>query len=304
MSIEEKRLAVVRPPGLVHAFAVQEPVIEDRDHGVLLVEQAAVDVDRRCHQLESTTGHARRSTGRVSALWTAWLVVSKRSDRLTTAAGFAQQRDTGDDVFVQHAHLGVRLFVQIVHRPAGLRVQLAHLAAKRLLPIRASRRGALLPIRASRRGARLPIRASRREALLPIRASRRGALLPIRRASRRGSASSSAAFARPSHRSAAARLLVPGLDLRPSGRKFSAHLLAELHNLRFQRRDTPGKLFEGFHLALQGIYTMSKRLRHFRLPVCSDDPLIGTSTVGRPVASCVPADDGSIVGHRVQLAGS
>jgi hypothetical protein len=30
-------------------------MVEDRDDGVLLVEQFAVDVDRGCHEIEATT---------------------------------------------------------------------------------------------------------------------------------------------------------------------------------------------------------------------------------------------------------
>ena len=53
--IEEKRLAVVGAPRLVDALAVQKAVIEDRDDGVLLIEHAAVDVDRGCHRFEAIT---------------------------------------------------------------------------------------------------------------------------------------------------------------------------------------------------------------------------------------------------------
>jgi len=48
-TIEEKGLAVEGAERLVNAFAVEEPVIEDRDDRVLLVVHAAVDVHRRRH---------------------------------------------------------------------------------------------------------------------------------------------------------------------------------------------------------------------------------------------------------------
>jgi hypothetical protein len=44
VAIEQERLAVVGPQCLVHAFAVQEPVVEHRNHRVLLIEHAAVDI--------------------------------------------------------------------------------------------------------------------------------------------------------------------------------------------------------------------------------------------------------------------
>src|SRR5438874_7590715 len=44
VTIEKKWLAVIRAPRLVHTFAIEKAMIEDRDHGVLLVEYAAVDV--------------------------------------------------------------------------------------------------------------------------------------------------------------------------------------------------------------------------------------------------------------------
>ena len=50
VAVEEERLAVVGPQRLVDALAVQKPVIEHRDDGVLLIGHAAVDVDRRCHE--------------------------------------------------------------------------------------------------------------------------------------------------------------------------------------------------------------------------------------------------------------
>ena len=44
--VEEERLAVVGAERLVDAFAVEKPVIEDGDDGVLLVGHAPVDVDQ------------------------------------------------------------------------------------------------------------------------------------------------------------------------------------------------------------------------------------------------------------------
>ena len=54
VAVEEERLAVVGPQRFVDAFAVEKPVIEDRDDRVLLVGHAAVDVDRGCHRTKRT----------------------------------------------------------------------------------------------------------------------------------------------------------------------------------------------------------------------------------------------------------
>ena len=56
MAVEQKRLAVVGPQRLVDAFAVEKPVVEHRDDGVLLIGDAAVDVDHRAHVQEYTLG--------------------------------------------------------------------------------------------------------------------------------------------------------------------------------------------------------------------------------------------------------
>ena len=54
MAIEEKRLSVVGSYRFIHAFTVQETVIEYRHDRVLLIDDAAVDVDRGCHGFERT----------------------------------------------------------------------------------------------------------------------------------------------------------------------------------------------------------------------------------------------------------
>ncbi len=59
MPVEQKRLTVVGAQRFVDALAVQEPVIEDRDDRVFLVEHAPVDVNGRGHEIEGTTGDQR-----------------------------------------------------------------------------------------------------------------------------------------------------------------------------------------------------------------------------------------------------
>ena len=50
VALEEERLPVVGPQRLVDAFAVEKPMIEHRDDGVLPVGHAAVHVHPCCHE--------------------------------------------------------------------------------------------------------------------------------------------------------------------------------------------------------------------------------------------------------------
>lgn len=53
-----------------------------------------------------------------------------------------------------------------------------------------------------------------------------------------------------------------GPQFHAHGRKLTANLLAELHELRLEAGDPFRQGVEGFHAALQAIYTNGKRLRH------------------------------------------
>src|SRR5207245_9532702 len=50
VAVEEERMTVIGPQRLVHALAVQNPVIEDRDRRVLLIDHAPVDVHSGGHR--------------------------------------------------------------------------------------------------------------------------------------------------------------------------------------------------------------------------------------------------------------
>ena len=56
VTVEQKGLALVGPQGLVDAFTVQKPVIEDGDDGVRFVDNASVDADHGCHGASVPSG--------------------------------------------------------------------------------------------------------------------------------------------------------------------------------------------------------------------------------------------------------
>ena len=102
--VEQERLAAVGPQRFVDTLAVQESVIEHRNDGVFLIEDAAVDVHHRLHVSERTITIKYRSTTSFGPLTVRCSTGSRRSDKIPPVlsvlrgGGLASQPDASPHV--------------------------------------------------------------------------------------------------------------------------------------------------------------------------------------------------------------